>query len=321
MQSTYLYLGLIAVAIFFVMIVAGNKISKLKANTFFIGLFAVVVGLLIGSLAYLPLSQLPNIYGIWVPVIFYVAIVIVSIWLFLSRKDVIEQTFNTIGKVVSTIIGMRPQLPAPSSFKSKSRSKEKEILVDTSVLIDGRIADIAETGFVPGRLIVPKFILSELQNIADSDESLRRTKGRRGLDVLNELKKKHNLKIVIAPDKINENKEPVDEKLIHMARIIKADVITNDFNLNKVAKVEGVKVLNINELNQAIRPVILPGEEMKIKIVQEGKEKEQGVGYLSDGTMIVVEKGMKLVGETVKIEIKRVIQTAAGKMFFATLKE
>lgn len=317
MQSTYLYLGLIAVAIFFVMIVAGNKISKLKANTFFIGLFAVVVGLVIGSLAYLPLSQLPDIYGVWVPVIFYVAMVIVSVWLFLSRKDVIEQTFGTIGKVISTIINMRPQLPTPSS----SRSKEKDILVDTSVLIDGRIVDIAETGFVPGRLTVPKFILSELQNIADSDEGLRRTKGRRGLDSLNDLKKKHGLKVIPAPDKVKENNDPVDEKLVHMARIIKADVITNDFNLNKVAKVEGVKVLNINELNQAIRPVILPGEEMKIKIVQEGKEKEQGVGYLSDGTMIVVERGMKLVGETVKIEIKRVIQTAAGKMFFATLKK
>ncbi|MBW6431967.1 TRAM domain-containing protein, partial [Patescibacteria group bacterium] len=184
----------------------------------------------------------------------------------------------------------------------------------------GRIAGIAETGFLPGRLIVPKFILSELQNIADSDNSLRRSKGRLGLDVLDQLKKNNNLKVVPTPDVIKDSTDPVDEKLVQMARLVKADIITNDFNLNKVAKVEGVKVLNTNELSQAIRPVLIPGEELEVKIIQEGKEKEQGVGYLSDGTMIVVEKGMQLVGQTVKVEIKRVIQTTAGKMYFAIIK-
>lgn len=314
MERTYLYLGLIAVTVFILMIVAGSKISKLKANTFFVGFFAVVVGLLIGSLAYLPLSHLPNVYGVWIPVIFYLAAVIASVWLFLSRQEVIGQALNNIGKIFSVIVSLKPQMQPSSKVK---KVKKGEILVDTSVLIDGRILDIAETGFVSSGLLVPKFILSELQNIADSDEGLRRSKGRRGLDVLNSLKKRHNLKIVSAPEEMRGSKDPIDEKLVRMAHLIRASVITNDFNLNKVAKAEGVKVLNINELAQALRPVILPGEKMEIKIVQEGKEKEQGVGYLDDGTMIVVEKGVDLVGRKVKVEIKRVIQTAAGKMFFA----
>lgn len=315
MQGTYFYLALITVTIVFAMIVAGTKISKLKANTLFIGVFATVVGLLIGSLAYLPLSKLPDIYGIWVPVIFYVAIVAGSIWLFVSRKSVIEQTFDSINKMASVIISLKPQISSGSS-----KIKENEIMVDTSVLIDGRISDIAKTGFVPGRLVVPKFILFELQNIADSSDDLRRQKGRRGLDVLGDLKKDANLKLESNPD--NYDKEiPVDEMLVKMAKSRKASVITNDYNLNKVAKVEGVEVLNINELAHAIRPVVIPGEEMELKVVQIGKEKNQGVGYLPDGTMIVVEKGDKLVGKNVNVTIKRVLQTAAGKMFFATVKK
>lgn len=318
MSSTYLYLGLITVAIVIAMFALGTKISKLKANTFFIGVFAVVVGLLIGSLAYLPLSKLPGIYGVWIPVIFYAVTVIVSVWLFVSRKEVIEQAFSTFSKVIHVVIGLRPQ--KGESLLGGHKLKEAEVLVDTSVLIDGRLPDIAATSFIPGNLVVPKFILLELQNIADSDDRLRRTKGRRGLDTLDELKKSHNLKVEPTPEFLREDKSPVDEKLIKMAKSIGAYVITNDFNLNKVAKVDGVRVLNINELSQALRPVLIPGEELEIEVIQAGKERDQGVGYLSDGTMIVVEKGDKLVGQTVKVEIKRVLQTTAGKMYFATLK-
>ncbi len=314
MQSTYLYLALITIAIVIVMYGFGTKISKLKANTFFIGLFAVVVGLLIGSLAYLPLSKLPGIYGVWIPVIFYAVMVVASVWLFISRRQAIEQTFATFGKVIHTVNAFRPQI------SQSHKVKEAEIMVDTSVLIDGRLPDIAATHFVPGHLIVPKFILLELQNIADSDDRLRRMKGRRGLDTLEELKKKYGLKVEPTPDFLKDDKSPVDEKLIKTAKAAGAYVITNDFNLNKVAKVDGVRVLNINELSQALRPVLIPGEELTIEVIQAGKEREQGVGYLADGTMIVVEKGDKLVGQTVKVEIKRVLQTAAGKMYFATLK-
>lgn len=314
MSSTYLYLGIITVAIAIFMLVVGSKISKLKANTFFIGVFALVSGLLIGSLAYLPLSQLPGIYGIWVPVIFYAGTVVASFWLFFSRKDTIEQAFGTLGKAIQLIVSLKPQI------QGARRHKESEIMVDTSVLIDGRLPDIAATGFLPGHLLVPKFILLELQKIADSDDRLRRNKGRRGLESLEELKKNHELRVVPTPDFLKNDRGPVDEKLIRAAKRAGAMVITNDFNLNKVAKVDGVRVLNINELSQSIRPVLLPGEELTLEIIQAGKEIGQGVAYLTDGTMIVVERGDKLIGQTVRVEIKRVLQTAAGKMYFAILK-
>lgn len=314
MNSIYLlfFFGIILAIIMFFL---ASRLTKLKANTFFISLFATIVGLLIGSLAYLPLSKLPDVYGVWIPVIFYVFSVFASVWIFLARRKTIEQTFDTMGKFVNAIIHLRPQMP---QIIQRSRTSSKEIAVDTSVLIDGRIGDIAKAGFIMGTLIVPRFILSELQNIADSEEPMRRAKGRRGLDVLSELKK--YVKVETVSESIPE-RDTVDLKLLHLAKLRGADVLTTDYNLNKVAKVEGVRVLNINELSQAIRPILLPGEEMEIKIVQAGKEKDQGVGYLPDGTMIVVEHGDKLVGDTVGVEIKRVLQTAAGKMFFATIKK
>lgn len=312
MNSIYL-LVFIAAVLAVGLLILGSRLSKLKANTFFIGVFATIIGLLIGSLAYLPLSKLPGIFGIWMPVIFYVLSVVASIWLFLARRKTLEQTFETVGKFVNAIIHLRPQIPQVLQKTKESR----EIIVDTSVLIDGRIADIAKAGFVPGKLIVARFVLSELQNIADSEDPMRRAKGRRGLDVLHELKKESKIETV--SEKVPEH-EAVDAKLVHLAKMRSAEVLTTDYNLNKVAKIEGVRVLNINELSQALRPVILPGEQMEIKIIQAGKERDQGVGYLPDGTMIVVEKGDRLVGDTVKVEIKRVLQTAAGKMYFATLR-
>lgn len=317
MDSIYL-LVLISAGLVVVMAILATKLARLKANVFFIGIFAAIVGLLIGTLAYLPLSKLPGVFGVWIPVVFYVISVAGSIWLFLVRRQTIEQTFETIKKLVDTIIHLRPQMP--QIVQRAGKEKNREIMVDTSVLIDGRLVDIAKTGFLPGHLVVPKFILSELQNIADSDDPMRRAKGRRGLDMLTEIKKETKTKIEIVTDQVPEH-DKVDTKLVHLAKTRGADVLTTDFNLNKVAKIEGVRVLNINELSQAIRPVIIPGEEMEIKIIQSGKEKRQGVGYLPDGTMIVVEEGDRLVGQTVKIEIKRVLQTAAGKMFFAVLKK
>lgn len=318
MQSSYLLVFIVAVmAIVLILIVVGTKLTRLKANIFFIGTFATIIGLLIGSLAYLPLSSLPGLYGTWIPVVFYIISIIASIWLFLARKKTIEQTFETARKFVDTIIHIRPQMP--QIIQNIRKEKGSEIVVDTSVLIDGRIADIAKTGFIPGDLIVPRIILSELQNIADSDEPMRRAKGRRGLDVISEIKKETKVRVETVSDDPKEH-EKVDAKLVHIAKARGADILTTDYNLNKVAKIEGVRVLNINELSQALRPVIIPGEEMEVKIVQAGKEQNQGVAYLPDGTMIVVEKGDRLVGKTIMVIIKRVLQTAAGKMFFATIK-
>lgn len=315
MESIYL-LVFISAGLAFIIAVLVARLSRLKTNTLFISIFATIVGLLIGSLAYLPLSALPGIYGEWIPVVVYALTVVGSIWLFLTKKHIIEDTLKTISRVIEVIIHLKPQMPQLISTAAKESSL-REILVDTSVLIDGRIADIAKAGFVPGKIAVPKFILAELQNIADSEEPMRRAKGRRGLDVLSDLKK--HLKVETINEDVAKD-DPVDSKLIHLAKVRKSDVLTTDFNLNKVAQVENVKVLNINELSQALRPVIIPGEEMEVRVVQVGKERNQGVAYLPDGTMIVVEEGDKLVGKEIKIVIKRVLQTAAGKMYFATIK-
>lgn len=189
------------------------------------------------------------------------------------------------------------------------------VLVDTSVIIDGRIGDISKAGFAPGKLLIPRFVLAELQNIADSSDAMRRGRGRRGLEVLNEMRQSGVDMDIIEHDFADVTE--VDAKLVRLARELKAHVLTTDYNLNRVASIEGVRVLNINELANAVRPVILPGETMMIRIVQAGKEKGQGVGYLADGTMIVVDGGDRLIGQDINCEITRVFQTVAGKMLFA----
>lgn len=188
-------------------------------------------------------------------------------------------------------------------------------LVDTSVIIDGRIGDISKAGFAPGKLLVPRFVLHELQNIADSSDAMRRGRGRRGLEVLNDMRS-NGVDMEIIDNDFPEITE-VDAKLVRLGRELSASVLTTDYNLNRVASIEGVRVLNINELANAVRPVILPGEKMMVRVVQPGKEKGQGVGYLADGTMIVVDNGDRLIGQDVPTEITRVFQTVAGKMLFA----
>lgn len=193
---------------------------------------------------------------------------------------------------------------------------EELILVDTSVIIDGRIADICETHFLSGKLILPRFVLKELQLISDSSDPLKRNRGRRGLDILNRIKGNPNVQV-----KINEMDFPefttVDAKLVKMAQVINAKVFTNDFNLNKVAELQGVKVLNINELANALKPIVMPGELMQVKILKEGKEHDQGVAYLDDGTMVVVDNGRRRIGQTLNVSITSVLQTQAGRMIFA----
>jgi len=204
-------------------------------------------------------------------------------------------------------------IPAPSTKIAHSESLK---ILDTSVIIDGRIADIMETRFVDGVLIVPKFVLDELQQIADSSDSVKRTRGRRGLDVLNRLKKDKDTLIRITDQDFPETND-VDSKLVKLAKAIDAKVITTDFNLNKVAEIQGVKVLNINLLSNALKPVVLPGEKMKVVVIKEGKDPGQGIGYLDDGTMVVIDSGKKYVGEEVNVTITSVLQTPAGRMIFA----
>ena len=198
----------------------------------------------------------------------------------------------------------------------KSRDHERRFkILDTSVIIDGRIADVCQTGFIEGTLVVPQFVLRELQQIADSSDTLKRNRGRRGLDVLQRLKKMSGVSLQFYEMDFPDIRE-VDQKLIELSQQLRAKIITNDFNLNKIAQLRGVKVLNINELANALKPVVLPGEAMRVFILKEGKEPNQGVAYLDDGTMVVVDNGKKHIGKTVDIVVTSVIQTPAGKMIF-----
>ncbi|MDI9423364.1 MAG: TRAM domain-containing protein [Spirochaetota bacterium] len=193
-------------------------------------------------------------------------------------------------------------------------------ILDTSVIIDGRIADICDTGFIEGILVIPNFVLNELQMIADSADSIKRNRGRRGLDILNKMQKDQSIMVKISDMDFPEIHE-VDAKLVKMAKVMKAMVITNDFNLNKVAEFHGVKVLNINQLSNALKPIVLPGEEMKVALIKEGKDSNQAIGYLDDGTMVVVENGRRRLGHEVDVIVTSVLQTTAGRMIFARIRE
>lgn len=201
----------------------------------------------------------------------------------------------------------------------KQESMQLYKILDTSVIIDGRIADIVKSGFIDGILVIPSFILEELRHIADSSDPLKRNRGRRGLDILNKIRKELNIKVRIEELDFPEIAE-VDSKLVKLAQVITGEIITNDYNLNKVAELQGIKVLNINELANALKPVFLPGEEMVVTIIKDGKESKQGIGYLDDGTMIVVEGGRKYITQTIYVIVTSVLQTAAGRMIFAKPK-
>jgi uncharacterized protein YacL len=205
-------------------------------------------------------------------------------------------------------------------FGGEKQGKKSYKILDTSVIIDGRIADIAETGFLDGVIVTPQFVLRELQLVADSADSLKRNRGRRGLDILQRLQKVANLQIQIVEDDFPAVRE-VDLKLIELAKLYEGKIITNDFNLNKVAQLQGVEVLNINELANSLKPIVLPGETMRVFILKEGKEYNQGVAYLDDGTMVVVDNARKMIGKTIDVSVTSVLQTTAGKMIFGKWDE
>jgi uncharacterized protein YacL len=242
---------------------------------------------------------------------------IVSIFLFII--------FGTVGYIIAVqkkddlleVFRPRASYSVPSGEEvGPPRAK----ILDTSTIIDGRILDVCASGFLEGSMIVPRFVLKELQGIADSEDPLKRNRGRRGLDVLNSLQRQDRVEVVIEERDYPELAE-VDAKLVNLARHLNLPILTNDFNLNKVAELQGARVLNINDLANALKPVVLPGEEISISILKEGKEAGQGVGYLDDGTMVVVEGGKRFVGKQVTATVSSVLQTPAGRMIFAGLKE
>jgi len=240
---------------------------------------------------------------------------------------VISVLFGYIGAAIMVmrqhdifnLIGMR--LPSSNPFVNLgSRTNNDVVLLDTSVIIDGRIADISQTGFIRSTMLVPSFVLNELQHIADSSDPLRRNRGRRGLDLLRRLQKDSRTPVQIT-DLDVEGVSEVDDKLVILAKQMDCPIITNDFNLNSVAKLQGVVVLNINELANAVKTDILAGETLSIKIIQEGRERDQGVGFRNDGTMVVVKNGRYHLGESIKVVVTKVLQTTAGRMIFAELEQ
>jgi uncharacterized protein YacL len=277
---------------------AVEVISEAGAGEFSLGVGAILVGLVMGVLIGIPLSGVGGVVGSVGPPLAAIVLAGVMLAATMYKRDVLLPAFGGL-------------LPGGRRGAASNR-----VVIDTSAVIDGRIVDIARTGFILGTLVVPRFVIDELQRIADSPEAMRRNRGRRGLEMLSALQKDP-----ISPVEVVEATYPevaeVDAKLMAYARDTGAAILTNDYNLNRVADLQGIRVLNVNELANAVKAVVHPGEEMRVRIIQEGKEAGQGVGYLDDGTMIVVEGGLRFLNEEIAIAVTRVLQTVAGRMIFA----
>ncbi len=277
-----------------------SQIAQLSARTMIAGSVGLIVGLVIAVLVALPLSLLPEPFSQLLPFAAALLFGYLGLTIFVMRQNDIANLFGA----------------RFSGGRSENRDVERSVLLDTSVIIDGRVADIARTGFISGSMLVPSFVLNELQHIADSSDGLRRQRGRRGLDILNRLQKDTSISFKITDIDVEGVRE-VDDKLVVLAKQLHGQILTNDYNLNRVAELQGVEVLNINELANAVKAVFLPGETIEVHVIQEGKEYRQGVGYLDDGTMVVVEDGKNHLDTVLKVTVTKVLQTAAGRMIFA----
>ncbi|MBM7646747.1 uncharacterized protein YacL [Scopulibacillus daqui] len=289
---------------------AEEKIIKAPVTDVLFGTIGLVFGLIVAFLIQIPLRYL-NIYVIStvLPLFVYIFLGYFGFQVGFKKRDELINLFH---------ISARVKDKKKDNEDGQSSGKMLKIL-DTSVIIDGRIADICQTGFLEGILVIPRFVLEELQHIADSSDALKRNRGRRGLDILNRIQKELPVKVDIYEGDFEEVAE-VDSKLVKLAKAVSGIVVTNDFNLNKVCELQGVDVLNINDLANAVKPVVLPGEELKVQVIKDGKEQNQGVGYLDDGTMIVVEEGHRYISKTIDVIVTSVLQTSAGRMIFAKPK-
>jgi len=297
---------LIASAAFNKLVQTGERLQVMDPNEKIATFLGIALGLLLTFLLSPILLRFASV-GILLTVLVCVAFVYLGVVAMTSMKDEIRLSL--------------PSSAATGQDDAQSQLPERCKILDTNVIIDGRVADICRTGFLEGPIYVPGFVLDELQHIADSADSLKRARGRRGLDILNQMRAELPL-AVRTYDSVDPNdRDEVDAKLVKLAKKLDGFIVTNDYNLNKVAELQGVRVLNINELANAVKPVVLPGEDMTVQIIKEGKEINQGVAYLEDGTMIVVEGGRRHIGETLEVLTMSVLQTAAGKMIFATIRE
>jgi uncharacterized protein YacL len=293
------------------------SLSKISVQTLAAGLLGLLAGLLIAALLAFPLSLLPEPLSQIMPFISVLLLGYFGVVIFIMRqKDIFalllsrwQNQSQESGEGLNGVGGA----PFPGGVG-------RNILLDTSVIIDGRITDIARTGFLVGTLIIPRFVLNELQYIADSPDSLRRQRGRRGMEVLSQLQKDTAVPVKISDIDVEGVRE-VDDKLVVLARQLRNPILTNDYNLNRVAELQGVAVLNVNELANAVKSVFLPGESITVNIIQEGREAGQGIAYLDDGTMVVVEDGRGRINDRVNVTVTKVLQTAAGRMIFARIDE
>ncbi|MDP5276855.1 PIN/TRAM domain-containing protein [Chengkuizengella axinellae] len=296
------------IAIFFYKIViqkVEEKLARVPLSDLLSGIVGLIFGLLVSVMLYPAVSTI-NGMGNLVPIVFSIGLGYIGFKIGFSKKEEIR-----------SIISKKE--PAVGNGEQDDFNKGDHKILDTSVIIDGRIADICKTGFVEGILVIPEFVLEELQHIADSSDLLKRNRGRRGLDILNKIQKELDVKVLIYEGDFDEISE-VDSKLVKLAKVLMGKVVTNDYNLNKVCELQGVSVLNINDLANAVKPVVLPGEEMLVQVIKDGKENGQGVAYLDDGTMIVVEGGSDFIGTNIEVLVTSVLQTSAGRMIFAKPK-
>jgi len=282
-----------------------RQVEQLSTAEFVTAVVGLLIGLLMGLLLGLPLSTLPEPFGTWLPLGVSIFLGLGMLGLTVAKRQDLLIAAEAVGLV------RRPR-PAGEGHAQG----DPHIVVDTSAIIDGRIAEIVESGFIYGTLVVPRFVLDELQHIADSSDTLRRNRGRRGLEILARMQKEPATPVEIVEDDVPDVAE-VDAKLVALARARSRVILTNDFNLNRVAELQGVRVMNINSLANAVKPAVLPGEELRVRVIQEGKEAGQGVGFLDDGTMIVVEGGARHIDHDVDVAVTRVLQTVAGRMIFA----
>lgn len=286
-----------------------NKLQRMPLSDLLGAAIGLIIGLIIASLLGSSFARMPLV-GNYVPVVGSVLIGYLGMNIGLKKKEELLGLFSFIPRIGKD---------REKSHTGKKISKPAYKILDTSVIIDGRIADICKSGFIDGVLVIPGFVLEELRHIADSSDALKRNRGRRGLDILNKIRKELDVKVDIYEKDFPDIAE-VDSKLVRLGQVLEGEIITNDYNLNKVAELQGIKVLNINELANALKPVFMPGEEMIVQIIKDGKESKQGIGYLDDGTMIVVDTGKKYINQTIYVVVTSVLQTAAGRMIFAKPK-
>ena len=294
-----------------------SVLSKVSVQSLTSGLIGLVSGLIIAALLSLPLSMLPEPFSQILPFVGVVVFGYLGVAVFVIRQgDVSEMLFPRL-QAPAAESGSEP---GAVSAGASNTMVGRNVLLDTSVIIDGRIADIARTGFLAGTLLIPRFVLNELQYIADSPDALRRQRGRRGMEVLSQLQKDSAVPVRISDIDVEGVRE-VDDKLVVLARQLRCPILTNDYNLNRVAELQGVAVLNVNELANAVKSVFLPGESITVNIIQEGREAGQGIAYLDDGTMVVVEDGRNRINTKTPVNVTKVLQTAAGRMIFARIDE